>query len=101
MITPFKVGLYILAFQEIRRNYKAVWTNPGTDGDSPNDFAYPEWWGAPVSDSGGDDTPAVQFAFDSGYPVRFLQNYAVDRVTIGGALLLDGISPTYPTMIPY
>ena len=54
-----------------------------------------------MSDSGGDDTPAVQFAFDSGYPVRFLQNYAVDRVTIGGALLLDGISPTYPTMIPY
>ena len=47
-------------------------------------------WGA-AGASGVDDTHAVQFALDSGAPVRLMQSYAVSRVTIaGGGRVFDG-----------
>eukprot|EP01047_Picozoa_sp_COSAG01_P082113 COSAG01_NODE_16642_length_1218_cov_2.503128_1_plen_197_part_00 len=61
------------------------------DNDSPNAWVSPEWWGAVPEDSGDDDTPAVQFALDCGFPVRFLQSYRVERVTIGSGTILDGM----------
>ena len=62
---------------------------PG-DADSPNAWAYPEWWGASPTNTGVDDTTAVQFALDCGFPVRFLQSYNVERVTMTGGTVLDG-----------
>ena len=66
-------------------------------------WVYPEYWGAvgtgqlgrndqpPTISTGHDSTSAVQFAFDSGAAVLFLQDYAVSRVTLcGGNRLLDG-----------
>ena len=86
--------------------------NAGQDTDArpggwratgPVAWAYPEMWGAvgagqlgnsdqpPPSGVGHDSTAAVQFAFDSGAPVLFLQDYAVSRVTLcGGNRMLDG-----------
>ena len=64
---------------------------------------FPEWWGAvgagqlgrtdqpPPRGAGHDSTAAVQFAFDSGAPVLFLQDYAVSKVTLcGGNRMIDG-----------
>jgi hypothetical protein len=62
---------------------------PG-DANSPNAWAYPEWWGASPKNTGVDDTMAVQFALDCGFPVRFLQSYSVERVTMTGGTVLDG-----------
>lgn len=56
----------------------------------PNAWSFPEWWGVESANSGADSTLAVQFALDSGFPVRFNQNYNVERVTITGGQLLDG-----------
>lgn len=75
----------------------------GWRATGPSAWAYPDMWGAvgagqlgnsdqpPPRGSGRDSTSAVQFAFDSGAPVLFLQDYAVTRVTLcGGNRLLDG-----------
>jgi hypothetical protein len=62
----------------------------GGNDNSPNSWASPEWWGVSPQDTGVDDTSAVQFALDSGHPVRFLQSYNVARVTITGGTILDG-----------
>eukprot|EP01050_Picozoa_sp_SAG11_P021786 SAG11_NODE_3954_length_2134_cov_1.565602_2_plen_365_part_00 len=60
------------------------------DGNSPNAWVSPEWWGVAAQDTGADDTLGVQFALDAGFPIRFLQSYNVARVTIGGGTILDG-----------
>ena len=75
----------------------------GNHMTAPTSWVYPEWWGAigagqlgrntqpPVPRSGHDSTAAVQFAFDSGAPVLFLQDYLVSKVTLcGGNRLVDG-----------
>lgn len=45
---------------------------------------YPEWWGAGGVNGSGDDTLAVQAAFDSHRPVLFLQHYPVSQVILRG-----------------
>ena len=45
----------------------------------------------PQRGAGHDSSAAVQFSFDSGAPVLFLQDYAVSKVTLcGGNRMIDG-----------
>ena len=75
----------------------------GLHNTAPTAWVFPEWWGAvgagqlgrnsqpPQRGAGHDSTEAVQFAFDSGAPVLFLQDYAVSKVTLcGGNRMIDG-----------
>ncbi len=62
--------------------------------DKTVSFVYPDWWGAQGIDDGqppsagtGDDTVAVQRAFDSGRPVLFARHYPVTQVTLQGSSL--------------
>jgi len=62
--------------------------------DKTVSFVYPDWWGAQGIDDGqppsagtGDDTGAVQRAFDSGRPVLFARHYPVTQVTLQGSSL--------------
>lgn len=45
-------------------------------------FVYPEYWGAGGVNGTGDDTNAVQVAFNSQRPVQFRRNYPVTQVEI-------------------
>lgn len=51
-------------------------------------YASPEWWGATGVEGSGDDTEAVQFSFDSGRPIKFLQDYPVSQVALENSDLL-------------